>query len=87
MQAILDNINAGVKAGLEKARKANTVEPLVGVPELLALASKWEAQAAKVSGWFNDAGAYEDCADDLRTIIQAANSELDRNDPPNTETA
>ena len=31
MQAILDNIDAGVKAGLEKARKANTVEPLVGL--------------------------------------------------------
>ena len=30
MQAILDNIDAGVKAGLEKARKANTVEPFVG---------------------------------------------------------
>jgi len=27
---ILDNIDAGVKAGLEKARKANTVESLVG---------------------------------------------------------
>jgi len=30
MREILDNIDAGVKAGLEKARKANTVEPLVG---------------------------------------------------------
>ena len=30
MEAILDNIDAGVKAGLEKARKANTVEPFVG---------------------------------------------------------
>jgi len=30
MQAILDNIDAGVKAGLEKARKANTVETFVG---------------------------------------------------------
>ena len=30
MQEILDNIVAGIKAGLEKARKANTVEPLVG---------------------------------------------------------
>ena len=32
MQEILDNIDAGVKAGLEKARKANTVEPLVVFP-------------------------------------------------------
>jgi len=31
MQEILDNFEAGVKAGLEKARKANTVEPLVGL--------------------------------------------------------
>ena len=29
MQEILDNIDAAVKAGLEKARKANTVEPFV----------------------------------------------------------
>ena len=27
----MDNFEAGVKAGLEKARKANTVEPLVGL--------------------------------------------------------
>jgi len=31
MQEILDNFEAGVKAGLEKARKANTVEPIVGL--------------------------------------------------------
>jgi len=30
MHEILDNIDAGVKAGIEKARKANTVEPIVG---------------------------------------------------------
>jgi len=30
MQKILDNIDAAVKAGLEKAQKANTVEPFVG---------------------------------------------------------
>ena len=30
MQEILDNIDAGIKAGLEKARKADAVEPLVG---------------------------------------------------------
>ena len=31
MQEILDNIDVGVKAGLEKARKANTVESFVGL--------------------------------------------------------
>ena len=28
MQEILDNIDAGVKAGLEKARKSNAIEPI-----------------------------------------------------------
>ena len=72
MEAILQNFEQGIKDGLAKAREANTGEPLVGVSLLRALAEKWEAHAARVSGdWYNDAPAYEECADDLRDIIKA----------------
>jgi hypothetical protein len=40
MQEILNNIDAGVKAGLEKARKANTVEPLVRKQAVLDVIEK-----------------------------------------------
>lgn len=72
MKAILDNIDAGVKAGLEKARKANAVESHVSIGRLWELVHSWEAQAAKVEReWYNDAGALQDCADELRTVIDA----------------
>ena len=76
MEAIIKNFEQAIKDGIAKARKANTVEPFVGVSVLVALVEQWECHAAKVSGdWYNDAGAYENCADDLREVIQAANAE------------